>query len=236
MTGVPGKTGVIYTLDRETGEFLWARPTVRQNVIDRIDGATGRVYDNPLTVFTEAMQTRLVCPSANGGKNFQAGTYSPRTGLMYYALQNTCMEATVGAGERDASAVYGVDLGPVIVTPGANGNVGSVFAVSVETGATEWQHDQRAGVLSMVSTGGGLVFGGDIAGMFRAFDDTTGEVLWEIDLESPVSGYPISFAVDGKQYVAVATGPSLVASAMGRLTPEVAPESSMPTLYVFALP
>jgi alcohol dehydrogenase (cytochrome c) len=72
--------------------------------------------------------------------------------------------------------------------------------------------------------------------MFRAFDDTTGEVLWEIDLESPVSGYPISFAVDGKQYVAVATGPSLVASAMGRLTPEVAPESSMPTLYVFALP
>jgi len=236
MTGVPGKTGVIYTLDRETGEFLWARPTVRQNVIDTIDGATGRVIDNPLTVFTEAMQSRLVCPSANGGKNFQAGAYSPRTGLMYYPLQNTCMEATVGAGERDASAVYGVELGPVIVTPGANGNVGTVFAISVESGATEWQHDQRAGVLSLVATGGGLVFGGDVAGMFRAFDDTTGEVLWEIDLESPVSGYPISFAVDGKQYVAVATGPSLVASAMQRLTPDIATESSMPTLHVFALP
>jgi alcohol dehydrogenase (cytochrome c) len=146
------------------------------------------------------------------------------------------MEATVGAGERDAAAVYGVALGPVMVTPGAGDNVGTVFAISVETGATEWQHDQRAGVLSVVATGGGLVFGGDVAGMFRAFDDTTGDVLWEIDLGSPVSGYPITFAVDGKQYVAVATGPSLVASAMQRLAPEMAPESSMPSLHVFALP
>jgi alcohol dehydrogenase (cytochrome c) len=236
VTGVPGKTGIVYTLDRETGEFLWARPTVRQNVVDNIDGATGKVTMNPLTVFTAAHQQRLVCPSANGGKNFQAGAYSPRTGLMYYPLQNTCMEATVGDGERDPSAVYGVNLGPVIITPGAGDKVGSVFAISVETGDTEWKYDQRAGVLSVVATGGGLVFGGDAAGMFRAFDDRTGEVLWEVDLDSPVSGYPISFGVDGKQYIAVATGSSLVASAVGRLAPETAPESSMPALHVFALP
>jgi PQQ-dependent dehydrogenase (methanol/ethanol family) len=236
LTGVPGKTGVVYTLDRGTGEFLWARSTVRQNVIESIDGATGRVTENPLTVFTAAEQQRLICPSASGGKNFQAGAYSPRTGLMYQPLQNTCMEATVGDGARDPSAVYGVALNPIIVTPGAGENVGSVFAISVETGATVWQHDQRAGVLSMVATGGGLVFGGDAAGMFRAFNDETGEVLWEVDLESPVSGYPVSFAVDGKQYVAVATGSSLVANSMNRLTPEIAPESSRPTLHVFALP
>jgi len=236
LTGVPGKTGVVYTLDRETGEFLWARPTVRQNVIESIDGATGRVTEDPLTIFTAAEQSRLVCPSASGGKNFQAGAYSPRTGLMYQPLQNTCMEATVGNGERDPSAVYGVELGPIIITPGAGNNVGSVFAISAETGATEWKHDQRAGVLSVVATGGGLVFGGDTVGMFRAFDDETGEVLWEVDLESPVSGYPISFAVDDKQYVAVATGSSLVANSMNRLTPEIAPESSAPMLHVFALP
>ncbi|HEY5665168.1 MAG TPA: PQQ-binding-like beta-propeller repeat protein [Gammaproteobacteria bacterium] len=236
MTGIPGKTGVVYTLDRGTGEFLWARSTVRQNVIESIDGATGRVTENPLTVFTAAEQQRLVCPSASGGKNFQAGAYSPRTGLLYQPLQNTCMEATVGDGARDPSAVYGVSLNPIIVTPGAGENVGSVFAISVETGATEWKHDQRAGVLSMVATGGGLVFGGDAAGMFRAFNDETGEVLWEVDLESPVSGYPVTFETDGKQYVAVATGPSLVANSMNRLTPEIAPESSRPTLHVFALP
>ena len=62
-------------------------------------------------------------------------------------------------------------------------------------------------MLSLVATGGGLVFGGDANGRFRAFDDRTGKVLWEMNLGSPVSGFPVTFAVDGKQYVAVATGP-----------------------------
>ena len=58
-------------------------------------------------------------------------------------------------------------------------------------------------MMSLVATGGGLVFGGDVEGRFKALDDKTGKVLWETDLGSPVSGYPITFAVDGKQYVAV---------------------------------
>jgi alcohol dehydrogenase (cytochrome c) len=235
VTGIPGKTGIVYTLDRETGEFLWARSTVRQNVVDTIDGATGKVTDNPLVVFTEAGQTRLVCPGMSGGKNWPSGTYSPRTGYMYYPLQNMCMEATVTTGERDPRGVYGLSTKDMI-TPGAKEQVGSAWAISVETGATEWKHEQRAGMLSMVSTGGGLVFAGDVAGKFHAFDDETGEVLWETALDSPVSGYPISFAVDGKQYIAVATGSSLVASSAGRLTPDVATSSSAPVIYVFALP
>ena len=63
LTGIPGKTGVVYTLDRETGEFLWATPTVRQNVIGNIDGATGQVAVNPETMFTAAGQERFVCPT-----------------------------------------------------------------------------------------------------------------------------------------------------------------------------
>jgi alcohol dehydrogenase (cytochrome c) len=145
------------------------------------------------------------------------------------------MEATVGSGERDPGAVYGIS-GRDMITPGAGGNVGTAFAISAETGATEWKYEQRAGMMSMVSTGCGLVFGGDVVGGFRAFDDETGEVLWEIDLESPVSGYPVSFGVDGKQYIAVATGSSLVAGSASRLTPDVAAASSAPVLHVFALP
>ena len=133
ITGIPGKTGVVYTLDRETGEFLWARPTVRQNVIDTIDGATGRVSENPLVVFTEAQQTRLVCPGMSGGKNWPAGAYSPRTGLMYFPLQNMCMEATVSTGERDPGGVYGLTTRDLI-TPGANDQVGTAWGISVETG------------------------------------------------------------------------------------------------------
>ena len=68
---------------------------------------------------------------------------------------------------------------------------------SAETGKTVWKHEQRAGALSLVATGGGLVFGGDANGRFRAFDDCNGKVLWEVNLGSPVSGFPVTFAVDG---------------------------------------
>jgi len=74
-----------------------------------------------------------------------------------------------------------------------------------------------------------------LAGRFKALDDRTGRVVWETNLGSPVSGYPITFAIDGKQYVAVATGPSGVATATLRLTPELKP-SNAGQVYVFALP
>src|SRR5512134_3233467 len=90
LSGIPGKTGIVYTLDRATGEFLWARPTTRQTVVDSIDGATGKVTVNPQMLFTAAGQERMVCPSSQGGKNWQAGAYSPLTNTMYFPLQNTC--------------------------------------------------------------------------------------------------------------------------------------------------
>jgi alcohol dehydrogenase (cytochrome c) len=114
-------------------------------------------------------------------------------------------------------------------------NVGSVHAISVETGKTVWKHEQRAGMLSLVATGGGLVFGGDAAGRFMAFDEKTGKILWETNLGAPVSGYPVSFSVNGKQYIAVATGASLVANSSLRLTPEIKPGTAS-NMHVFALP
>ena len=90
-------------------------------------------------------------------------------------------------------------------------------------------------MMSLVATGGGLVFGGDANGRFKALDDKTGKVLWEMNLGSPVSGYPITFAVDGKQYVAVITGPSLVANSDRRLAPELM-QGNAPNVFVFSLP
>src|SRR5438094_8436530 len=69
VTGIPGKTGIVYTLDRQTGEFLWAKPTVMQNVVSGIDGATGRVRTNPETLFSTVGDRRFICPTVNGGKN-----------------------------------------------------------------------------------------------------------------------------------------------------------------------
>ena len=234
ITGIPGKTGIVYTLDRATGEFLWARPTVYQNVVKTIDGATGKVTDNPEVVPTHKDQKLLVCPGTNGGKNFPAGAYSPRTNAMYMPMQNLCMNETTQTDQRDPKLVYGFQAEQVLA-PGAK-DVGVVWAISADKGKTVWKHEQHTGVMSLVATGGGLVFGGDVEGKFKAYDDTTGKVLWEADLGAPVSGYPITYAVGGKQYVAVTTGPSLVAATSRRVTPELAADSGSARVVVFALP
>ena len=103
----------------------------------------------------------MVCPGTNGGKNWPAGAYSPRTNSMYMPMQNMCMNATVQTGERDPSLVYGFKS-EYIPAPGAD-KIGVVWAISAETGKTVCKHEQRVGVMSLVATGGGLVFGGDVA-------------------------------------------------------------------------
>ena len=231
ITGIPGKTGVVYTLDRETGEFLWATPTVGQNLINHIDGATGEVTENPELVFSSYGQEILSCPGWLGGKDWEAGAYSPLTNTMYYPLRNSC--ARVLSTAEEGLAIYQL-AARFQLAPGTD-QLGTVRAISAETGATTWLHEQRAATLSLVATGGGLVFGGDVNGRFRALDQETGDVLWEINLGSPVTGFPISFAVDGRQYVAVSTGTASSAGGFIRLTPELRPSFGN-NLFVFALP
>ena len=234
VTGIPGKTGVVYTLDRETGEFLWATPTVTQNVISHIDGATGAVTENSELVFSGPGQEVLACPTYHGGKDWEAGAYSPLTNTMYFPLRNTCGRMLAASGSDDLA----VELYSLVVrnqlAPGTD-QLGTVQAISVETGETRWTYQQRAATMSLVATGGGLIFGGDVNGRFRAFDHETGEVLWEINIGSTVSGFPITYAVDGQQYVAASTGPSGNAQAFAVLTPELRPSIGN-NLFVFALP
>ena len=242
VTGIPGKTGVVYTLDRAMGEFLWATPTVTQNVISNIDGATGAVSENAEVVFTGLGQEVFTCPTWNGGKDWEAGAYSPLTNTMYMPLRNTCarMMATttfpddtpVGPAEN-RSTNYAIAYRHQLA-PGTE-NAGTIRAISAETGETTWLHEQRAATMSLVATGGGLVFGGDVDGRFRALDHETGEILWEINLGSSVTGFPITYAVDGRQYVAVSIGSGGTSAHFLALTPELRPSSGN-NLFVFALP
>jgi alcohol dehydrogenase (cytochrome c) len=121
-----------------------------------------------------------------------------------------------------------------VITPGTD-KVGTVHAVSAETGKTMWRYDQRAGVMGLVATAGDLVFVGDVAGRLRALDAATGRMLWETDLGSPVSGHPVTFAVDGKQYVAVSTGRANLTGSLARLTPDVRASGDDNKLIVLAL-
>jgi alcohol dehydrogenase (cytochrome c) len=115
-------------------------------------------------------------------------------------------------------------------------NMGTVRGINVETGDELWLHEQRAATLSVTATGGGLLFGGDVNRRFRAYDQETGDILWETILGAPVSGFPISYAVDGKQYVAVAAGNALITGGYLGLTPEIKVGPGSNQLYVFALP
>ena len=233
LTGIPGKTGIVYTLDRTTGEFLWAKPTVKQTVVQSIDGATGKVTDNPEDVFTGPGQSADMCPSFAGGKNWPEGTYSPKTGLMYMPLQNLC--SVVSTPKEGETGAIGMGINNIAKMAPGETNVGTIRAISVKTGDTRWKFDQRAGMMSLMSTAGGLVFAGDAVGRFKALDDRTGKLLWQTNLNVPVGGYPISYAVDGRQFVAVGTGLSPEAFALMGMTPEYKAASAN-VLYVFALP
>ena len=234
LTGAPGKTGIIYTLDRRTGEFLWARPTVRQNVLQGIELKTGRPINNPAAIFTGPDQALDICPAFTGGKNWPAGSYNPETHLMLEPLQNLCSVVT-SAGPKSGPGQLGMDIDyRAVMAPGET-NVGTIQAISAATGKTAWKYEQRAGTMSLVDTGGGVLFSGDAVGHFHAIDDRNGRPLWDVNLSAPISGFPIAYGAGGKEFVAVGTGSSPEASGLGRMTPEIQTQNAN-VLYVFALP
>ena len=228
MTGIPGKTGIFYSIDRETGEFLWARETTYQNVVLDIDTATGRATMNEELIPTAIGQELLICPSNGGGKDWMAAAYSPLTNAIYNPLQNACTPGLTT--DRDLNVR--IEIGP------GETNLGTVRATSVSTGEDLWEFETRAAITSSVlATGGGLVFAGDYDRRFRAFDDTTGEVLWETILGGQIGGTPITYAVDGRQYVAIPVGPTLISNGYyAPVTPELRPGGGGNAINVFALP
>ena len=102
VTGIPGKTGIIWTLDAATGDFLWARSTNYQNVVVGVDAETGRVLLNPEIKLPDIGEEVFVCPTATGGINWQAVAYHPQTNALYTPTNNLCMDFTLNPGAADA--------------------------------------------------------------------------------------------------------------------------------------
>lgn len=234
MTGIPGKTGIVWTLDRETGEFLWATETVTQNVISDVTDSGEVIVNEDKIPDSLDDPYGLVCPTPLGGKDWMPGAYNPDTNAIYMPLENLCTEMSISVEEWTPADLYGVDF-PYELAPGFE-NVGRLQAISVETGETLWQFDNRAAMLPVLSTGGGLIFAGDVNRRFRAHDASTGEVLWESILSGSVTGHPVSYEVDGEQYVAVGTGAGLVGGVYLSLTPEFNVTNTGNQFFVFKLP
>ena len=239
ITGIPGKTGVVWTLDAKTGEFLWARPTVYQNIMTGLDLESGRPIIDEATTPQSVDTSAFACPNLLGGKNQPSGAYSPDTGAMYMPMNNACMDLAMSvevAGPSDGYDVrYKVRHIPDVNS--ATAPVGRIEAVSASTGKTLWSYQQRAPIYgSVLATGGNLVFSGDVVRRFRALDAETDTVLWQTILNGPVSGRPMTYSLDGRQYLAIGAGGVTQGTAFLELTPELSTPSGSNTLFVFALP
>jgi len=239
ITGIPGKTGLVWTLDAETGEFLWARPTIYQNIMTGLELESGRPIIDESTTPQSMETSAFACPHLLGGKNQPSGAYSPETHAIYMPMNNTCMDIAMSVEVAGPNDGYDVRTS-VRHVPGANPNtasVGRVEAISVSTGETLWNYQQRAPIYgSVLATGGNLVFSGDVARRFRALDATTGTVKWQTILNGPVSGRPMTYSIDGRQYVAIGSGGLTQGTSFLTLTPEISTPSGSNTLFVFALP
>lgn len=234
VTGVPGKTGIVWTLDAATGEFLWATETNYQNVIVGVDIPNHKGITNPDLDITEIRQRKYVCPSTTGGINWNSVGYSPQSNSLYIPSNNVCMEFYLNPVNPVLGGYHSSATSIKEPTPDEKEEIGLFTAIDVATGAKKWQYSQRAGVTgSVLTTGGGLVFVSDDARRFRAFDADSGEILWEQILNSSAGGFPMTYSLDGVQYLAIAAGGGVNYRMM---TPEIQQRRGGNTLYVFRLP
>jgi alcohol dehydrogenase (cytochrome c) len=233
-----GKLGIIEALDRSTSQWLWHKETVPQNVVAAIDPKTGEKTIN-VAAIPHIGQTTVNCPADPGGRGWPATAYNPRTGVLYIPLNEYCANTT--PSPLDPGQAYtggGRAVFARMLVPNSDGNVGRVDAIRLADQSTMWSYRQRAPETSAVlPTGGGLVFSGDIDRYFKALDDATGKVLWQIRTSNMVNAFPVTYSVNGRQYVAVATGNG---SGLGRSLATLVPELRNPdggsVLWVFALP
>ncbi len=201
------RNGFFYVLDRTTGKLISASAYGKTTWSDSKD-AEGRPVANSEASPTLAGHT--ICPGALGTTNFMAPTYDPQTSLFYVTARDQCdIFSTAPQPYEPGHAYYGSAYFP---SDEAEPYRGFLKAIDPTTGKIKWTFEHTSPTWSgVLSTAGGLVFSGDAEGNFIAHDAATGKPLWHFQMGGAVYAAPIAFAVDGKEYVAIAAGSAVYA-------------------------
>ncbi len=232
-----GKDGILWKLDRTNGKFLGHAETLPQNIFSSIDAGTGQVTYRQDIRDAELGDTISACPGIYGGHNWQAMSYHPSPPSLVIPLHLLCADMV---GRPVSTALgeggYGGESRSYEM-PGSNGMLGRLVAFDPVSLRERWRYDQRAMFMTgALTTGGGLLFIGDLDRRIKAFDTRNGQLLWQTRLGAPAHGYPITYAVAGKQYLAVPTGMGVFRAMTAVISPDIYQPAGGQALYVFELP
>ncbi len=198
-----GKPALFDALDAATGEYLFSVDTGLQNLFVAINPETGEKIPNP-NVTLDAEEIRTVCPFYQGGRNWHASSINNDSGLLFVPMFEVCMDTLLDDSGTLLTTGMRADTRPV---PDTDGNYGRLQAIDLNTREPAWQYRQEVVPASAsLATAGGLVFLGYLDNSFKAFDQQSGEIVWEAQLGAIPAAFPITYSVDGTQYVAVVAG------------------------------
>ena len=232
-----GKLAILWELDRATGRFRAAHDLGYQTILD-VHPETGAITYRPGMIPQEGVELEF-CPSVAGFKSWRAMAYHPDTRAFYVPLLVSCERTTFGPGPElvEGGGGVGISRRMHLMHPQRPDGVGELVAIDVD-GNVLWRHRTRTAIDSAaLTTGGGLVVVGDWDRNLYVHDARSGEILFRTRMPSSVSGFPIAYAVDGRQYLAIPVGtdPSLWSGISGQLTPEKQRPAGGHGIFVFTV-
>ncbi len=240
------RNGFAYTMERNNGQIVMAKPYTDVNWTKGIDQKTGKPVDydpnkdvqtysgvaNP----TADRPVARVCPNRTGGNNYWPSAYSPKTKMLYIAAMTACEDVTNNkaiVANGKAEGWYTRSGGGYKVVERYESDLTAVDPVTGEI--KKKLHLKYPNYSGVLATGGGLIFTAVMDGTIAAFDDTTLDELWKVNVGSGFSAPAMTFAVNGKQYLAIVSGPSNAARTKVLVAPELKDQRNSTVLYVFAL-